>query len=450
MENRFSTKKLISFLLIFLTLFKALEELQAADTETKEIAPSTTELHPKAPDKVDVRPSARDDEIRKRILGILNATGWFSDSHIEVKEGVVFLYGTTHAEEFKLWAGNLAANTQDVSAVVNKIKVIEHSIWDFQPTLVGLREQWKDLTKILPALIFALLIFALTLFFVWTTAFLTRKGLKNHVSNPLLRDVIARTLAFLVFLFGLYIIFKLLGLTTIALTILGGTGILGIILGIAFKDITENLLASIVLSIHRPFQRGDFIEIDGISGYVQKLTSRSTVLLAPKGNYVEIPNATVFKTKIYNYTINPNERVLFSIPIGAREDISKMQKIALQILEEHPAVLDDPEPWVLVENIERLRVILSVYFWINTKEHSALKTKSSVMRLISYAFDKERSSKEARKTAAKKSKDGALLATDAEQDLRSESDEIKDQAKLSRSSEKEEKNLLDPNPNSNP
>lgn len=441
------SKSILSVLVVCVSLFldvAAIDQVNAADTNVA--LPKTDEIPAKTPEKVEIRPSARDEEIERRLQGILNATGWFNETEVNAKEGVVFLYGVTSADEFKQWAGNLAAHTQDVSAVVNKIKVIEASIWDFKPTIVGLKEQWKDLRRILPALIFAAFIFLLTLLTVWATAKLMRRGLKSQVANPLLREVIARTIAFLVFLFGLYVIFKLLGLTTIALTILGGTGILGVILGIAFKDITENLLASIVLSVHRPFQRGDFIEIDGVSGFVQKLTSRSTVLLAPKGNYIEIPNSTVFKTKIYNNTINPNERVLFTVPISREDDISKMQKNALQILEAHPAVLKDPEPWVLVDHIERYHVVLAVYFWINTKEHSTLKTKSSIMRLITYAFNKERLEREkdvkGHKTVHQKS---APLTTKSEHGLRSESEEIKDQAKLSRSPEKEEKNLLDPN-----
>jgi small conductance mechanosensitive channel len=56
-----------------------------------------------------------------------------------------------------------------------------------------------------------------------------------------------------VFLLGLYIVFQIAGLTRIALTVIGGTGLLGLILGIAFRDITENFLSSIFLSMQNPF-----------------------------------------------------------------------------------------------------------------------------------------------------------------------------------------------------
>ena len=64
----------------------------------------------------------------------------------------------------------------------------------------------------------------------------------------------------LIFLFGTYIVLRVCGLTQLALTVVGGTGLIGLAVGLAFKDITENFLASIVLSMQRPFETGDLLE----------------------------------------------------------------------------------------------------------------------------------------------------------------------------------------------
>ena len=49
-------------------------------------------------------------------------------------------------------------------------------------------------------------------------------------------------------------------------------------------------------------------------------------------------------------------------------------------------MLKDPEPWVLVDNLGTATVNLKVYFWLNGKEHSWLKVRSSVIRLVKRAF----------------------------------------------------------------
>jgi hypothetical protein len=55
-------------------------------------------------------------------------------------------------------------------------------------------------------------------------------------------------------------------------------------------------------------------------------------------------------------------------------------------LADHPAVLSDPEPSVLADSLGRSTVNLRVYFWLNGREHSWLKVRSSVLRLVKLAF----------------------------------------------------------------
>ena len=54
--------------------------------------------------------------------------------------------------------------------------------------------------------------------------------------------MIARSVGVLVFLIGTYIVLRVSGLTQLALTVVGGTGLIGLAVGIAFRDITENFL----------------------------------------------------------------------------------------------------------------------------------------------------------------------------------------------------------------
>jgi hypothetical protein len=49
-------------------------------------------------------------------------------------------------------------------------------------------------------------------------------------------------------------------------------------------------------------------------------------------------------------------------------------------------VLDDPEPWVLVNDLGTATVNLRIYFWLDGKTHSWLKVRSSVIRLVKRAF----------------------------------------------------------------
>jgi small-conductance mechanosensitive channel len=190
----------------------------------------------------------------------------------------------------------------------------------------------------------------------------------------------------LVVLCGCYVILRVAGLTQLALTLVGGTGLIGLILGIAFRDITENFLSSIFLSMQRPFETGDLVEISGVTGYVQRLNIRTTILMTLDGNLTQIPNASVYKSNISNYTTNANRRESFVVGIGYDDAIDSAQETARQVLAEHPAVLKDPEPSVLVDGLGSATVNLRIYFWLDGRAHSWLKVRSSVIRLVKRAF----------------------------------------------------------------
>jgi small conductance mechanosensitive channel len=433
--------------------------------------PEGDERPPEAPERVDIEPTAQDEEIEERLVSILEATGWFVNPGVEVREGVVFMTGRTESEEYKDWAENLAGNTQDVAAVVNQIEIIQPSVWDIEPAINGLSELWRGLLRAIPLIVFSLLILVVTLFAARYSVAAARASLKNRLPSPLLLRSTARAVGLIVFLMGLYVIFQVAGLTSVALTIMGGTGLLGLVLGIAFQDITENFLASFLLSIQSPFKTGDLVDIGGHTGFVQALTTRVTVLMTQDGNHVQIPNGTVYKSTIQNFTSNPNRRLDFTVGIGFEDSISEAQEVALWVLEQHPAVLTTPEPWVLVENLGSATVNLRVYFWMDGHKHSWLKVKSSVIRLVKRAFLKEGISMpdEARemlfpegiqvhmieakengqevtpmpRTKPQTAEESGSVSTDAEDGLSSDAGEIEEQARRSRTPEEGE-NLLNP------
>ncbi len=343
------------------------------------------ELSP-APAKVDVQPVAHDEEIRKRLQSVLEATKWFVDPQVRVDQGVVFLAGQSDSEELKKWAGDLARNTQDVVAVANGIDVAEPSAWDFAAARKGMATLWRDFLRALPYIVFGLFILVLSAGAGWMAARGTRAFFRKRVRAKLLLGVVAWGAGLLVFLAGAYIVLRVSGLTQLALTIVGGTGLVGLAVGIAFRDITENFLSSIFLSVQRPFESGDLIEVAGVSGFVQQLNVRTTVLMTLSGNIVQIPNALVYKSTLRNFSANPNRREDFVVGIGYDDPIDKAQEVARKVLVDHPAVLNDPEPWVLADNLDKATVNLRIYFWLNGEAHSWLKVRSSVIRLVKRAF----------------------------------------------------------------
>jgi len=421
---------------------------------------------PEPPGKVDVQPVARDDDIQRRLTDILETTGWFGEPEVSVKQGIVYLKGTAENAESRQWAGDLAKNTEGVIAVVNQIEVAPTTVWDFEPTFKVLNDLVRGFVRLLPLIVVALGVIAVSWIFARLTVHLLRRRFLSRSGSQLLHEVAARVGGILVMLVGLYLVLRIAGLTQLALTLVGGTGLIGLILGIAFRDITENFLASLFLSLQQPFREGDLVEVAEVTGFVQRLTARTTVLMTLDGNQLQIPNSTVFRSTIRNFTSNPNRRENFSVGIGYDDAIAFAQEVALKVLADHPAVLKEPEPLVLVENLGPATVNLRVYFWLDGTQHSWVKVRSSVIRLVKRAFqdagvslpdaarevtfphgvpvrmmESERGEKSAESAVARSTAEPESVATQAEAGLQSEAEEIR---KQSRSSWTPGENLLTP------
>ncbi len=358
----------------------AQEAIPGVDGEDQESTSAPSE-------EVNVTPQADDDEIAARLERILLATEWFADARVTVDEGVVFLEGSAARDEHKEWAARLARNTEDVVAVVNRIEVRPGSIWDLSPAWTEIRLLARDLIQATPLILVAILLLGLT----WLAAILAMQLasvlLRRRMQSVLLRQVAARAVAVPVLILGIYFVLRVSGLTQMAATVIGGTGLLGLVVGIAFRDIAENFLASILISTQRPFQAGDLIEVEGHQGFVQRVTTRGTLLMTLQGNHVQIPNSTIYKSTITNYTANPKLRLDFAVGIDYGDSVSEAQNVALGVVREHPAVLDDPEPLVLVEELGAATVNLRVQFWIDGHNYSPYKVRSSLIRLTKLAIE---------------------------------------------------------------
>lgn len=335
---------------------------------------------------ISVAPEVRDSEIADRLKRILLASEWFDPLTVSVREGIVFLDGQVETEERKEWARQLALRTEYVVAVVNRIEVKPQISWDLTPT-------WREIEKLADrARWFAPLLVAsiIVLFLAWIlsrgVSALARRSLRKRITSPLLLQLAARALAIPVILIGIYIVLQVAGLTRLALTVLGGTGLIGIVLGLAFREIAENSLASILLSIRNPFRAGDWIEVGENQGIVQNLNMRTTVLLTLDGNHVQIPNALVFKSIIKNFSTNPNRRAEFKVGIGYDDSVLAAQTVIIQALRAHPAVLDTPEPNALVDELGSSTVSIRVQFWFDGKSYSIFKVRSAIMRQVKRAL----------------------------------------------------------------
>ncbi|MCF2900131.1 mechanosensitive ion channel family protein [Pseudoalteromonas sp. OFAV1] len=250
---------------------------------------------------------------------------------------------------------------------------------------------WQDLNlqvtqflhttwQMLPALTLGLVAVIICYLLARPLSYILIKPLGFVSESKLLHVVTRRFFSIIIILFGVYLFLRLAGLTDFAVAIMSGTGLVGLILGFAFRDIAENFISSMLLSVQRPFRIDDVVEVDGRLGVVKKVTARATTLVDFDGNHIQIPNATVYNNVIKNLTANPKMRGHFNVGIGYDNDIRYAQQLAMKVVKENPAVISDPPSQVLIDSLGSATLNLTIYFWVNSNEHSTVKVASQLMR----------------------------------------------------------------------
>lgn len=339
--------------------------------------------------QADVPKETQDEAITTRLEKIFKATQWYPEIKVETIEGLVILKGSVESFEKKNWAIKLAERTQGVVGVVDKI---DQTIADgafLKPAKKEALKLYSESSKLIPYILSALIIFILFLLL----AFVLKKGvnsvLKKRNTNKLLIKTITSLTGLIVFALGFYFALKTSGLSALAVTILGGTGMLGLGLGLALKNIFENYASSIMISVKELLRMGELVSINGHEGVVQSVTTRGTTLMDYDGNNIIIPNTEVFNSVIKNYTRNPNMRLNFVVGIGYDDSIDTATKVIQEELERlSPKVLKEPASIVAVDGLGASTVNLKVYFWIDATQSSSIKLKSVVIKSVKEALMK--------------------------------------------------------------
>lgn len=305
---------------------------------------------------------------------------------VEVTAGVVVLRGALTDDSRRHLAKRVAESVPGVIAVEDRLQFETALDQRLQPVMSTALERLKQLVRGLPLLGVALLLvyvfhLAGRLLTTWHRPF------RRLDRNPFLRDLLQRALHVAIVVAGILVALDLLGATALVGAVVGAAGLAGLALGFAFRDLVENYIASILLSVRQPFAPNDHVVIDGHEGRVAALNSRATILITPDGNHLRLANALVFKAVILNYTRNPSRRFHFDLGVGTREDLAGATQLAIEAMCATPGVVARPEPRALVQALADSSVTLRCLAWVDQRQASFAKVRSEAILAVKHALD---------------------------------------------------------------
>ncbi len=182
-----------------------------------------------------------------------------------------------------------------------------------------------------------------------------------------------------------------------SITVLSGLGIGSVVLGLAAQESMKNFFGSLALVIGDAYEVGDFIEcsMQGVSGTVEDITMRHTIIRTINNRRVIIPNCQMNSYIIENFNYKDNENVkLVDYSISYEADIDK----AISIIKDEMKKLYRPSKKGINKDVEfpKIRVAswndssISLRAWVWGKDNSDVYDNMYKLNyVIKKRFDEE-------------------------------------------------------------
>ena len=195
---------------------------------------------------------------------------------------------------------------------------------------------------------------------------------------------------------GVLVIFSVFGkLKSVWRTMLGGTAIISAVVAFAAQDIIKDVLAGLMISIHKPFEIGNRIELEnGMAGIVKDITMRHVALNTVDAEYIVIPNSKLNAMTIKNHSYHIKLRsVIMEFPIAYHSDVRKaMELVRKAVIESDYTVpgkstrhgMEYAPVYFISFEESSLKLLTTVYY---DSSVSTQTVQSDMNTRVKYAFD---------------------------------------------------------------
>ncbi|MBJ7552287.1 mechanosensitive ion channel family protein [Marinomonas ostreistagni] len=170
--------------------------------------------------------------------------------------------------------------------------------------------------------------------------------------------------------------------TTSFIAILGAAGLA---VGLALQGSLSNFASGVLIILLRPFKTGDFVEVGGQMGTVDRIELFHTYLKTLDNRSVILPNSSVMDDTIINFSAHSTRRLDLTIGISYDADIRQARDLMKGILDSDERVLKDPAYAIFVSELADSSVNFSVRAWVNSSD--LLQFKSDLLEKVKYTFD---------------------------------------------------------------
>ena len=200
---------------------------------------------------------------------------------------------------------------------------------------------------------------------------LVERALTKSQLEPPLRMLIGRIVRLLVIAMAAAMALGTLGFNITAL--IAGISVAGVGVGLAMQGVLGNLVAGLVIIFTKPFRVGEYIDLLGQEGVVDKIELFSTTLRHADLSRVVIPNRKVVGEVLHNYgTIRQLD---LTVGVAYSSNLEQTMSAVREVLDENPRVLREPAPGVGVTTLGESSINISIRPWVAVSDYGPARVE---------------------------------------------------------------------------
>jgi len=174
------------------------------------------------------------------------------------------------------------------------------------------------------------------------------KKLINFTGNDALIAFLTKIIKAFIYVFAGFIIINELGYNLNGLV--AGLGVFSAVIALAAQDLAKNIIAGCSIITDKPFEIGDYIDVNSLTGTVEDITFRSTRIRNTDNQIIVIPNSKVADATLINCSQIQKRRFLLTITLDFSTNLNKAMELIGKIKD------------LLYTNEDVLQEKLKVYF----------------------------------------------------------------------------------------
>lgn len=195
-----------------------------------------------------------------------------------------------------------------------------------------------------------------------------RRVLGNTKMEKVTQSFIYKIVKFLLYLVLVMILLSMLGISMTGIVTAFSACVLAI--GMALQNNIANLANGIVIVSSKLFKKGDFIEVDGVSGSVEDINFLFTTITTTDNKRINLPNSTIVDGALINYGANPTRRVDFTFSVAFESDVELVKKVVLDVINSNGKVrINEKAPFCRLKTIGVNSLDFFANCWVDAEDY---------------------------------------------------------------------------------